>query len=55
MDEREKREQPAPREEKGYTPNRMGVRVAALIGAAVVVILVLLYTYSVATGGIFAW
>ncbi len=51
MQEEEKR----PEEPLGYVPNSMGKRVAAMIGVILMVLLVLLFTYSIATGGIFAW
>ena len=56
MDE-EKNTQSAEQEEKkpSYTPASRGTRIAAWIGVAAMVVLVLLYSYSIATGAFLKW
>lgn len=51
--EENKVELPEPPEKKESTPLR--TRILALIGVALMIFLVIMYTYSMATGKIFAW
>ena len=48
-------EEPTQEEQTSWEPASKRTRIFALIGALFMVILVLLYTYSLATGKIFAW
>lgn len=55
MDE-EKKEAQTPEEKKpSYTPASKSRRVAAWIGVVFMVLLVILYSYSIATGAFFNW
>ena len=57
MDE-EKKDELAPQEEPPkppYIPASRGKRIAAWIGVVAMVLLVLLYTYSIATGSFLLW
>jgi hypothetical protein len=48
-------EAPSQEEQTPWEPASTRTRIFALIGALFMVILVLLYTYSLATGKIFTW
>ena len=54
--EEEKNEQPGTEPEKpSYTPASKGRRIAAWIGIIFMVLLVILYSYSLATGAFLKW
>ena len=55
MDEEKKEEQISEPEKPSYTPASKGKRVAAWIGVIFMILLVLMYSYSIATGAILWW
>ena len=55
MDEEKNQMPEEQKEREPYTPAPLSKRVAAWIGVIAMVILVILYTYSIATGSILKW
>ena len=55
MDEEKNLEPQQPEERESYTPAPRSKRIAAWIAVVGMVILVLMYTYSIATGAFLLW
>lgn len=55
MDEEKNEEQTPEQEKPSYTPASKGKRIAAWIGVIFMIFLVIMYTYSLATGAFLMW
>lgn len=55
MDEEKKEEQTPEQGKPSYTPASKSKRIAAWIGVVFMVLLVILYSYSIATGAFLNW
>lgn len=55
MEDEKKEEQTFEPEKSSYTPASKGKRIAAWIGVIFMILLVIMYSYSIATGAILWW